>query len=143
MIAAHVAGTTAHVPRATEGVHLCADFWGCDPTVLTNEALLIELADAAAREAGATVCRRASVAFEPQSPFTVAGVTVALLLAESHLTIHSYPEEAYLAVDVFTCGTSCDPRRAYQFLKDRLAPAHDSMTVIERGRPPARSRPAQ
>ena len=136
MIAAHGARTAPHVPHATEGVHLCADFWGCDPTVLTNEALLIELANAAAHAAGATVCRTASVAFAPQPPFTVAGVTVALLLAESHLTIHSYPEEAYLAVDVFTCGTSCDPQRAYQFLKDRLEPAHDSMTIIQRGRPP-------
>lgn len=120
----------------TRGIQLCADFWGCDPEALCNEVLLRGLAESAARASGATVCETASVAFQPRAPLTIAGVTVTVILAESHLSLHTYPEDAYLAFDIFTCGSTCDPERAYAYLKERLQPMRDRVTIVQRGVPP-------
>jgi S-adenosylmethionine decarboxylase len=120
---------------ATAGVHLLADLWGCEPSILTDRSFLKELAIEAARRAGATVCEVAAVNFPPRTPLSRAGVTVVAVLAESHLSIHTYPETGYVAVDIFTCGSTCDTYKGYAHVKEKLSPARDSVTAIVRGDP--------
>ncbi|HEX5660796.1 MAG TPA: adenosylmethionine decarboxylase [Polyangiales bacterium] len=87
---------------------------GCRREVLDDREALEEALRAAARAIGATVISAAFHAFSPH------GVTGVLLLAESHLSIHTWPEYGYSAVDLFTCGNS-DPRAALPVLREALA----------------------
>ena len=85
------------------GRHILVEFFGCEPQVM-NDVAKIETAmvDAAAK-AGATVINST---FHHFSPYGVSGVVV---IQESHLAIHTWPEYGYAAVDLFTCGDSVDP----------------------------------
>jgi S-adenosylmethionine decarboxylase len=128
-------GVISESRDATAGIHLCADLWGCDPSILTDQSFLKDLAVEAAQEAGATLCELVAVNFPPRMPADLAGVTVVAVLTESHLSIHTYPETGYAAVDIFTCGPTCDTYKGYAYIKGRLAPTRDSVTVVLRGNP--------
>lgn len=73
--------------------------------------------------------------FEPQ------GVTVVGLLAESHISVHTWPEHGYAAADVFTCGSAGDPEEACRSLAASLAAQRHELRTIERGLPGALERP--
>jgi S-adenosylmethionine decarboxylase len=101
--------------------------WDCDREILNNAKRLREILRKAAEEAGATVIRVFCHEFNPK------GVTGVALLAESHLTIHTWPEEGYAAADIFTCGQHTDPQLAVQYLISSLK-AKDSTTFeLKRG----------
>ena len=116
------------------GHHALAELVGVAPELLDDEAFLRELLAAAAAECGATVCQVISQRFRPQ------GVTVLALLSESHASLHSYPENGSVFVDVFTCGDRADPRLAVAALARALRPAAVHSSVVCRGRPPASAR---
>lgn len=81
-----------------DGYHILIDYSGCDERVLNDAATLaVALADRA-KNAGATVLDIYFHQFDPQ------GCTVLIALAESHISLHTFPEEGYAALDVFTCG---------------------------------------
>jgi S-adenosylmethionine decarboxylase len=88
------------------GKHCILELYDCDPGKLNDEAFIRTSIATAAKEAGATVLHLISHHFQPQ------GVTGLVLLAESHLSIHTWPESGYAAVDVFTCGDHTMPDRA-------------------------------
>jgi len=92
------------------GRHAIIDGNGADAALLDDPGRLEALLKAAVEETGATVLSCHSHQFEPQ------GVTVAIILAESHATIHTYPEHGCYMADVFTCG-SLDPTAAVEILK--------------------------
>ena len=115
------------------GVHLFADFWGCPTGLLVDPAGLEEMAVAAADAVGATVCKVSTHAFPAREGEDLGGITVVVILAESHLSIHTYPEAGFVAVDIYTCGTTCEPERGYELLKDRLLPARASVSLVSRG----------
>jgi S-adenosylmethionine decarboxylase len=116
-------------PRpAALGRHLFADLWGCAPARLDDRAFLERLAIDAVRATGATILQTCAHEFEPQ------GVTVVVLIAESHLALHSWPERGYLGVDYFTCGERIDPHRALAVIREALSPAHVETSEIARGR---------
>jgi S-adenosylmethionine decarboxylase len=81
----------------------------------------------AAAESGSTLLSLTSHHFDPQ------GVTALGLLAESHISIHTWPENGYAAADVFTCGSHCDPKRACEFLAEQLQSDRHTLSVVERG----------
>ena len=81
----------------------------------------------AARRAGATIIHSR---FHPFSPMGISGV---VLIQESHLTIHTWPELGYAAVDVFTCGPDVDPWKACEFLQESLHAEHCEAREYERG----------
>ena len=81
----------------------------------------------AAERAGGTVLDVTSHKFTPQ------GVTALALLSESHISIHTWPEHGYSAVDVFTCGSHTNPQLACDFLKKSLECTGESVKVLERG----------
>ena len=114
-------------PRGTLGRHVVAEFIDCNPARLENEGFLKRHAASACRQAGATVLGVHSHKFEPQ------GATVLVLLAESHLSIHTWPEYAYAAVDVFTCGESLRPEEAVYYLAEKLGATRCSILTLHRG----------
>ncbi|MBX9814616.1 MAG: S-adenosylmethionine decarboxylase proenzyme [Proteobacteria bacterium SG_bin5] len=109
-----------------DGRHLLADLFGCPGL---DDAALIEraLRDAAAA-AGATLLDLRLHGFGPG-----AGVTGVALLAESHISIHSWPEHGYAAIDIFLCGRRHDPAAALDVLVARLGATRVAQQVIARG----------
>ncbi len=94
--------------------HLLVDLHGCPADLLNDIAALETVMVEAAQRAGATVINSM---FHHFSPFGVSGVVV---IQESHLTIHTWPEQGFAAVDLFTCGTQTRPRRALTHLRRAL-----------------------
>ncbi len=94
--------------------HVLAEFYGCPYHLLNNLKFIEQSMCKAALEAGAEV---REVAFHKFSPQGVSGVVI---ISESHLSIHTWPELGYAAVDVFTCGTTVDPWDACKYLQEIL-----------------------
>ncbi|HRZ41616.1 MAG TPA: polyamine aminopropyltransferase [Bacteroidales bacterium] len=109
------------------GRHILVEFTQCDPEVL-NDVILIEQGMVnGAKEAGATVINST---FHHFSPFGVSGVVV---IQESHLAIHTWPEYRYAAVDLFTCGDEVNPWISFDFLKDVLKSTSYGALEMRRG----------
>lgn len=110
----------------TRGRHLILECRGCDPTILNDQAVLAQVLRQAALAAGATVLGIHLHEFTPQG---VAGVAV---LAESHLSIHTWPEAGYAAVDLYTCG-HLQPELAKDVMASSLGATRVEWRVIDRG----------
>jgi len=109
--------------------HLLLELYRCDCEKLNDESFLRCILDRAAKLANATVLYLISNKFEPQ------GVTAIALLAESHISIHTWPESNYSAVDIFTCGQNMMPELASQYLIQSLMAKEHTLRVIERNPP--------
>lgn len=109
------------------GRHLLADLQGIAPALLANPEQIESALRTAASAAGATPIFAKFHHFGPDQ-----GVTGVLLLQESHISIHTWPEREFAAVDVFMCG-DCQPEKAIEVLEQVFAPAASSIQVIERG----------
>ena len=111
----------------TLGRHILVEFFDCSAEIM-NDVIIIEQSMVnAAKEAQATVINST---FHHFSPYGVSGVVV---IQESHLAIHTWPEFRYAAVDIFTCGTEVNPWIAYDFLKTAFEAKHGSAMEINRG----------
>ncbi len=110
----------------TLGRHLIAEFYDCDDEVTDDVAAIGGHLRSAAEVIGATVVGEAFHRYEPQ------GVSGTLLIAESHMSIHTWPEAGYVAVDIFTCG-GLDPRPAFRYLVEALGAQSSRMHEILRG----------
>ncbi|NKY59725.1 adenosylmethionine decarboxylase [Nocardia flavorosea] len=117
------------------GRHVLAEFGGVDGTLCDDLDRLTAALHAALTTAGVTICEMVSKQFEPH------GVTVLALLAESHASLHTYPESGDIFVDVFTCGTSADSAEAVaEYLRAALSPRRVQISTVRRGRAPVRDR---
>jgi len=114
-----------------QGKHLLLELYRCDYEKLNDESFLRCTLNRSAKLAKATVLDLISNKFEPQ------GVTAIALLAESHISIHTWPESNYSAVDIFTCGQNMLPELASQYLIEALKAEEHSLRVIERNPPAA------
>ena len=114
-----------------QGKHLLLELYRCDSEKLNDESFLRCILSRAAKLANATILNLVSNKFEPQ------GVTAIALLAESHISIHTWPESYYSAVDIFTCGQNMFPERASQYLIDTLKAEEHFLRVIGRNPPAA------
>ena len=110
--------------------HLLLELYRCNCEKLNDESFLRCTLNRAARMANATDLNLVSNKFEPQ------WVTAIVLLAESHISIHTWPESHYSAVDIFTCGRNMLPELASQYLIEALNAEEHSLRLIERN-PPA------
>jgi S-adenosylmethionine decarboxylase len=109
------------------GHHSLVDLHGCDEAALKDTAAIrLALLDAV-RRAGGTIV---TDTFHTFSPYGVSGVVV---IAESHVTIHTWPEHGYAAVDVFSCGVTLDHRLIAAHVKTALAAASFSLQSHPRG----------
>ena len=113
----------------SNGRHLILDLYDCDKQLLDNYDALRELIETALRMSNATILRIIGEKFEPQ------GVTGLALLAESHISIHTWPESGYAAVDVFTCGDHTMPERACAVLSEELNAARFKLKSFLRETP--------
>jgi spermidine synthase len=109
------------------GRALIAELSGCPPLLLNDVALIEHRLVAAARASRATVI---NVSFHHFAPFGVSGVVV---IQESHIAIHSWPEYGYAALDIFTCGQTIDPWVIYREVAAALEAQQASATEVVRG----------
>lgn len=111
----------------TIGSHCILEMYDCPAEILDD----LELIEAALRDAAkvskSTLLSATAHRFEPQ------GVTALGLLAESHISIHTWPELGYAAADVFTCGEQCLPEAACQHLASALHADRYDLRIMERG----------
>ncbi|MCA3561241.1 MAG: adenosylmethionine decarboxylase [Aestuariivirga sp.] len=107
------------------GRHVLAEFWECSN--VDNPATVQTAMVAAAKVAGATVLNANLHHFGEGM-----GVTGVLILAESHMSIHSWPEYGYAAIDVFVCGKA-DPHKAIDSLRHAFSPKREVITEHTRG----------
>jgi len=109
------------------GKHLLLELKDCNKEVLNDVGFLKGALITAAGEAGAIVLGESFHQFNPQ------GVSGVVIIAESHLCIHTWPEYGYAAVDIFTCGNSVQPEKAAEILVGKLGSKSHSMMEIQRG----------
>jgi len=111
------------------GKHLIVEFTKCDMTILDDMEKLEEFMKESVRISGATIVKSSFHRYNPQ------GVSGVVVIAESHISIHTWPEYGYAAVDFFTCGESVDPYKAYEYMKEKLNSSVAHVTEIKRGIP--------
>lgn len=109
------------------GKHLLVEYYDCDVETLKNTLLIEKYMIEAAEAAKATIVKSV---FHTFNPWGVSGVIV---IEESHLTIHTWPEYKYAAVDLFTCGDMLDPLAAFTLLKMKLKAERFDLKKVFRG----------
>ena len=109
------------------GTHLLVDLRECNPEILKSLEKVRSIMVSAAKDAKATIV---DVSFHEFNPFGISGVVV---IAESHLTIHTWPEYDYAAVDIFTCGDIIKPEVAASYLIKEFGCKNPSIVEIKRG----------
>ena len=111
----------------TVGRHCICELYGC-PFEHLNDAKYIE----GILEQGARVSKSTLLGIQVHS-FDPIGVTGLALLAESHISIHTWPEKGYAAVDFFSCGEHTLPEQACHFIRERLKARDYSLQILSRG----------
>ncbi|MEI7025219.1 adenosylmethionine decarboxylase [Paenibacillus sp. y28] len=112
---------------STFGRHVAVDTWGVNFEFLNNAEFLQAHMVEAAEACGATVLSVQAKQFEPQ------GATVLVMLSESHISIHTYPERGFAAIDCYTCGETVDPQLAIDYLVSVLKPEKTYAKKLIRG----------
>ncbi|MCK4777342.1 MAG: adenosylmethionine decarboxylase [Actinomycetia bacterium] len=107
------------------GRHILVEFWNCKS--LNSEETAREGLKEAVKAAGATLLALEVHKFEPH------GITGIAIIAESHISIHTWPEFDYAAIDIFTCGNKVNPDAAVEALKKYYSPEHVQIVEIRRG----------
>jgi S-adenosylmethionine decarboxylase len=103
------------------------ELFDCDPDAINSLDIVKTSMVEAAKRAQATIV---DVIFHEFNPFGISGVVV---IAESHLAIHTWPEYRYAAVDVFSCGETLQPQVAVEHLVEQLGAARTSVVELQRG----------
>jgi S-adenosylmethionine decarboxylase proenzyme len=119
------------------GIHILVDLYECPAELLNDLEYIEESMKKAAHAAGATIVDANFHRFSPH------GITGVLTIQESHLAIHTWPEYGFAAVDLFTCGQSIDPWRAYEVLKEVLHTTRATAVEMHRGQSDMLSIPQQ
>jgi len=109
------------------GRQIMVEFFDCDRELLNDERFIGEVMKEAAVRCGATIVETVFHTFNPH------GISGVVLIAESHLTIHTWPEYGYAAVDLFTCGEEINPEIAFDFLEEELKAGSYSVVEMLRG----------
>lgn len=111
------------------GTHLLIELGGVDPALLDDPSWIRETMILAAKKGRATILNTSFHEFSPQ------GVSGVIVLAESHISVHTWPEEGYAAVDVFTCGDRAMPHLAAAYLVQAFSPGSYKVREVPRGVP--------
>lgn len=106
---------------------MLVEYYQCDSVVLNDRDRIAAAMVEAANLAGATVVEEVFHLFNPH------GVSGVVVIAESHLSIHTWPEYGYAAVDLFTCGDEIRPEKAFEHLKRILKAGSVSVMELKRG----------
>jgi len=109
------------------GRHILVEFYNCNKEILNDHRMIEKHMKQAALEANATIVQSIFHLFNPW------GVSGAVVISESHLTIHTWPEYGYAAVDLFTCGDEVNPWDAFNYLSEKLQAGRVETTEVPRG----------
>jgi S-adenosylmethionine decarboxylase len=109
------------------GRHLLVDYWGVEVPRLINCDEVDKIFRRGAEEAGATVLGSSFHHFGEGC-----GITGVVILSESHMSIHTWPEKNYCAIDVFMCG-ECDPRETLKVLDEYFQSTYSKIDLLKRG----------
>lgn len=112
---------------STLGRHVLIEFYGCPSEIIEDNKLIEKIMNEAAEYSGATIVESVFHHFNPY------GVSGAVIIAESHLTIHTWPEYGYASVDVYTCGDSVSPWKAAEYLGEKLKANRTESFEVPRG----------
>lgn len=113
--------------RGQLGKHILVEFYNCDEKILNDVDKIEVYMNEAARVAKATIVQSVFHMFSPH------GVSGAIIIMESHITIHTWPEYGYAAVDLFTCGDTIDPWTAFEYLQEKLKSKKYETSEVARG----------
>ena len=119
-------------PHSALGVHYLIECSACKPELLSNKEILISTMEKVASDAGAHVVETMIHQFNPH------GLSGIVVIAESHLAIHTWPEHNYAAIDIFTCGMPEVAEAIYQNILSAFKPENHTLKRVERT-PPQRS----
>lgn len=109
------------------GRHILIEYYNCEKEKLNDTNLVEKLMNEAAHRSGATIVESVFHTFNPY------GVSGAVIISESHLTIHTWPEYGYASVDIYTCGDTVNPWLGFKYLEDELGATHSESIEIPRG----------
>ncbi|MEM1544181.1 MAG: adenosylmethionine decarboxylase [Candidatus Bathyarchaeia archaeon] len=108
------------------GIHIIADFLGVDPRKIARVEDLRAILDRVVSKSGLHVVSSIFHQFEPH------GVSAAYILSESHLSVHTWPEHGYVALDIFTCGSDECAIKAFDLLVEELEPKVIEKKIVRR-----------
>jgi S-adenosylmethionine decarboxylase len=109
------------------GKHLLLELNDVDHALLNNLPVIRDIMISAANEAGVTILGESFHQFSPQ------GVSGILVIAESHISMHTWPEHGYAAADIFTCGSAVFPEKAAEVIIERMNPGTHNIVLMHRG----------
>lgn len=109
------------------GRHILVEYYNCDKEILNNTELVEKYMNEAAIKSKATIVQSCFHTFNPW------GVSGAVIIQESHLTIHTWPEYGYAAVDLFTCGDKVNPWVGFEYLEEVLKSERSESMEVSRG----------
>jgi S-adenosylmethionine decarboxylase len=112
----------------TVGIHIVADFYGVDRDILAYVENLKPIFEDTVRDVKLT---KISSDYYQFRPFGASGI---VLLAESHISFHTWPEHGLITLDIYTCGSPEQAEEAFRYLKNRFNPARVEVVRIERGK---------
>lgn len=113
--------------RKELGIHTIVEFYGCDKSIIQDSALVEQAFRKASEISGATIVK---TTFHHFNPHGISGVVV---IAESHFSVHTWPEYGYAAIDFFSCSKDVNVDRAIEYLEEVLKPKHVSRLDLKRG----------
>lgn len=109
------------------GIQFVVEFTGCNSATLDNTKAIDAIMNEAAKKANATIVQSFFHHFNP------IGVSGTVVIAESHINIHTWPEHNYAAVDIFSCGSTLEAEKAVEYVSKALEAEHYTLETIERG----------
>lgn len=109
------------------GRHILVEFYNCNKEFINDLSFVEDNMKQAAHVAGATIVKSVFHLFNPH------GISGVVVIAESHLAIHTWPEYGYAAVDLFTCGDSVNPWDSFEFLKEKFQSQNVFTMELKRG----------
>jgi S-adenosylmethionine decarboxylase proenzyme len=109
------------------GIHYIIELYGCKPAILDDIEKIENTLNYSADLAGATIISSKFHKFSPQ------GVSGVIVIAESHLSIHTWPELGYAALDLYTCNISMEIDKALEYIRNIFQPEEMIVKYLERG----------
>ena len=109
------------------GQQLIVELYGCDRTLLDDPSCLERILTEAISRSGGTIIKPCFHQFSPH------GVTGVVVIAESHVAVHTWPEFGYCALDVFTCGTQVNTEQIFEYVRSELQAQETSVMEVKRG----------
>lgn len=123
----YIIRSTIRRPNAApHGKHWLIDLGGCDASVLAHQAKIKKILLSAAKVMGAGVVTSVFHSFNP------VGISGVVVIKESHLTIHTWPEHGFASIDFFTCGESIDMKKGVALIEKRLKSKRRRLYILKR-----------